>query len=113
MIARRTRDKWKRSGLMQPWTIKKRLIGIAIVCAAIIAAAGILVLDVIRRHTIGPSQLLTLIACGAAAVFGISLAAVGVDSAVQIAETPRTPTITWVRRVVLGIAIAIMAFHLL
>src|SRR5258707_10396261 len=103
----------RRSDLMQPWTIKKRLIGIAIVCAAVIAAAGIVLVDVMRGHTMGPSQLLTLITCGAAAVFGISLAVFGVDSAPQTAETPRTRTITQIRRVVLGIAIAIMAFHLL
>src|SRR5215831_14935191 len=98
------------------WTPKKRTIGLILTVLGIVGAAGIIVLDVLRTHQeIGPSQKAALLGCAALAAIGISVALFGKDQAEavneQAAEAPRWSV--WIRRAVLGVAAAFMAFHLI
>src|SRR5690349_12892525 len=108
-----------RSGLQSTWTIRKRTLGLTLVALAILAALGILGLDMIRSdHTgIGPAQKLALAGCGGLALLGLSVVLLGVDPDQPAAAPERVAAnwpqpAPWLRRVLLGIAAVLLAFHL-
>ncbi len=100
---------------IRPFT--KRHLGVALVAASLLSVAGIMALNAIRQHTqIGPAQKLALIGCVLVAALGTTLIPLGsrllVGDAAPVAEPgPDTKRGLWLRRLVLGVALALMIGH--
>lgn len=60
------------------WIITKRLLGLAIVAAGVVAGIGIVLLDAIRGASdFGPTQQLGVVAAVALVIFGLTLLPLG------------------------------------
>src|SRR5260221_283902 len=96
----------------------KRHLGCALVALGVLGVLGILGLDLVRQHRdIGPAQMLGVVGCGALAVLGLTLIPLGNrrvagDSCVSSVATPAVGAGAWLRRVLLGGALALMIGHL-
>ncbi|MEP7287215.1 MAG: glycosyltransferase family 39 protein [Chloroflexota bacterium] len=105
------------------WTIRKRTLGLTLVACAIVAALGIIALNLIRASThsgIGPAQRLAFVGCAALAILGITIARFGIDPSMvsDSVDAPLTATdssrvLIWVRRLVIGAAVLLLTFHLI
>ena len=105
------------------WISKKRTLGFGFIALGVMGAIGIVVLNVLRAAThtgIGPAQKIALVGCAALALFGLALAVFGVDpeSAPEVITAKGMTQesvrwMLWIRRTLLGIAAALMLFHLI